>query len=186
MRAVAWVCAIAASTLLYAAPLQSAAPPGFTDTLVAAGFSVPTAMQFASDGRLFVLQQSGEVRIVKNGALLAAPFLSLTVDSSGERGLLGIAFDPAFVANQFVYLYHTVPGMPAHNRVTRFTANGDVAAPGSGVPILALDPLSGATHHNGGALNFGADGKLYVAVGDNGNGSNAQTLANRHGKILRI
>jgi glucose/arabinose dehydrogenase len=143
-------------------------------------------MEFAPDGRLFVCQQTGQLRIIKNGGLLATPFVSLTVDSFGERGLLGIAFDPDFVSNQFVYVYHTVPGTPAHNRVSRFTANGDVAVAGSETAILDLNNLSDATNHNGGAIHFGPDGKLYVAVGENANGGNAQTITNRLGKILRI
>jgi hypothetical protein len=85
-----------------------------------------------------------------------------------------------------VYVYHTVPGSPAHNRVTRFTADRDLARAGSAVAILDLDRLSGAQNHNGGALHFGPDGKLYVAVGENAERANAQSLSNRLGKMLRI
>jgi hypothetical protein len=108
------------------------------------------------------------------------------VDSSGERGLLGVAFDPNFNFNHYIYLYYTVPGTPAHNRVSRYTANGDVVVSGSGRVILELNSLSTATNHNGGAIHFGPDGKLYIAVGDNAQGSNAQNLGNLLGKILRI
>lgn len=160
-------------------------PAGFSESVVASGLSSPTAMQFAPDGRLFVCEQGGQVRVIKNGQLLPTPFVTLAVDSSGERGLLGIAFDPAFASNGFVYLYYTTP-TSAHNRISRFTANGDVAASSSEVEILNLEALSGATNHNGGAIDFGADGKLYVAVGDNANSANSQTLANRLGKMLRI
>ena len=113
-------------------------------------------------------------------------FVTLTVDSLGERGLLGVALHPNFASNGYVYLYHTVPGAPAHNRVTRFTADGDVALSGSAVPILDLDNLGNARNHNGGAIHFGKDGKLYVAVGENAQPANAQSLANRLGKILRL
>ncbi len=114
-------------------PVLSAAalPAGFTDTQVVTGLSSPTAMAIAPDGRIFVCQQEGQLRVVKNGALLATPFLSLTVSSGGERGLLGVAFDPDFAANQFVYVYYTTSTAPVRHRVSRFTANGDVAAPGS-------------------------------------------------------
>ena len=105
---------------------------------------------------------------------------------SGERGLLGIAFDPNFAGNNFIYLYYTVSTTPRHNRVSRFTANGDVVVPGSEQVILELDNLTSATNHNGGAIHFGPDGKLYIAVGENATPSNAQTLANMLGKILRI
>src|ERR1700716_3125635 len=160
-------------------------PSGFLETQIN-GLSSPTAMDFAPDGRLFVCLQGGNLRVIKNGVLLSTPFLTLTVDSSGERGLLGIAFDPNFATNNFVYVYYTVPGSPAHNRVSRFTANGDVAVAGSQMPILDLNNLSSAGNHNGGAIHFGPDGKLYIAVGENANGSNSQTLSNLLGKVLRI
>ncbi len=161
-------------------------PAGFTETQIAGGLSGPTAMEFAPDGRLFVCLQGGQLRVIKNGALLATPFLTVSVDSSGERGLLGIAFDPNFQTNHFIYIYYTMPSTPRHNRVSRFTANGDVAATNSELAILDLDNLSSATNHNGGAIHFGPDGKLYVAVGENANGANSQTLSNRLGKMLRI
>jgi glucose/arabinose dehydrogenase len=110
----------------------------------------------------------------------------LAVDAAGERGLLGVALHPNFPVNGHLYVYHTVPGTPAHNRVTRFTADGDLARPGSAAPILVLDDLAPATNHNGGAIHFGADGKLYVAVGENAQPASAQSLANRLGKLLRI
>ena len=75
-------------------------PTGFTEALVASGLNNPTAMQFAPDGRLFVCEQGGRLRVIKNGALLRTPFLTVTVSSSGERGLLGVAFDPNFAVNQ--------------------------------------------------------------------------------------
>ncbi|MGB9178032.1 MAG: PQQ-dependent sugar dehydrogenase, partial [Pyrinomonadaceae bacterium] len=167
-------------------------PSGFVETQVASGLAGPTAMAFAPDGRIFVCQQGGSLRVIKNGSLLATPFLTVTVDSNGERGLLGVAFDPNFAANRFIYIYYTVPapvGGSAHNRVSRFTAdaaNPDVAQAGSESPILDLDNLSNATNHNGGAIHFGPDGKLYVAVGENANAANARSLTNRLGKILRI
>jgi glucose/arabinose dehydrogenase len=161
-------------------------PAGFSETMIAGGLSRPTAMDFTPDGRLFVCLQGGSLRVIKNGGLLATPFLTRAVDSSGERGLLGVAFDPNFATNQFVYIYYTVPGSPAHNRVSRVTANGDVELANSEIVLMDLDNLSGATNHNGGAIHFGPDGKLYIAVGDNANAANAQTLGNRLGKVLRL
>ena len=143
-------------------------------------------MAFAPDGRLFVCLQSGQVQVInRDGVLQANPFLTLSVDSNGERGLLGMAFDPNFESNHYVYLYYTVHGSPAHNRISRFTANGNVAAANSEFVLVDLDNLS-ATNHNGGAIHFGPDGKLYAAVGDNANGTNSQSLSNRFGKILRF
>lgn len=166
--------------------LAATLPAGFTEQLVAGGLSSPTAMQIAPDGRIFICLQGGQLRVVKNGVLLATPFVTVAVNSSGERGLLGVAFDPNFATNQYVYVYYTATTPTIHNRVSRFTASGDVAMPGSEDPILDLETLSGATNHNGGAIAFGLDGMLYVAVGDNATSSNSQTLANRLGKMLRI
>ena len=90
------------------------------------------------------------------------------------------------MTNQYVYVYYTVPGSPAHNRLSRFTGNGDVAVAGSELILLELNNLSSATNHNGGALHFGLDGKIYIAVGENANSGNAQTLTNLLGKILRL
>src|SRR5262249_55176020 len=135
-------------------------PQGFTETVVATGLSEPTAMAEAPDGRIFVCEQAGKLRVIQNGQLLATPFVSLNVDSTNERGLLGVALDPNFESNQYVYLYYTVPGSPAHNQISRFTANGNVAVLGSEVDIFNLDPLSAATNHNGGAIHFGPDNRL--------------------------
>lgn len=161
-------------------------PADFGQVLVTNGISNPTVMAFAPDDRVFVAQQNGSLRVIKNGTLLAAPFVTLPVNSSGERGLIGIALDPDFATSNFLYLYYTVPGSPAHNRISRFTANGDIAQVGSEVVVLELDPLSSATNHNGGAMHFGKDGKLYVAIGENANSVNAQNLDTYHGKLLRI
>ncbi|MBK9401433.1 MAG: PQQ-dependent sugar dehydrogenase [Bacteroidetes bacterium] len=160
-------------------------PSGFTEVQVATGLSNPTVMTAAPDGRIFIAEQSGTLRIFKNGSLLSQSFVTLSVNSSGERGLLGIAFDPAFATNQYIYLYYTVSS-GANNRISRFTANGDVAVAGSEVVLLNLDPLTSATNHNGGTMQFGPDGKLYVGIGENANSANAQNLDTYHGKILRL
>jgi glucose/arabinose dehydrogenase len=161
-------------------------PAGFAESVFAGGLSAPTAMAFTPDGRLFVTQQGGALRVIKNGALLPTPFVTVTTTSSGERGLLGVAIDPGFASNHFVYVYYTATSPAVHNRVSRFTANGDVAVAGSELVIFELDNLSGATNHNGGALHFGPDGKLYFAAGENANPANAQTIGNVLGKIMRI
>jgi len=160
-------------------------PTGFNQVLVANGITNPTVMAFAPDGRLFVAQQGGALRVIENGVLLSTPFITLNVNSSGERGLLGIAFDPAFNTNHFIYLYYTLSS-GANNRISQFTANGNVVLPGSEVVVLDLDPLSTATNHNGGNIQFGLDGKLYVGIGENANPANAQDTNTYHGKILRI
>jgi glucose/arabinose dehydrogenase len=164
-------------------------PAGFTKTIVANGLTDASAVQETPDGRLFVLEEDGTVNVVKNGSLLSTPFIKLNVDNNGERGLLGIAFDPNFISNQYVYLYYTqnsTTGTGLRNKIIRVTANGDLALAGSEQTIFELDNVSTSTIHNGGAMLFGNDGKLYVAVGDNDNPTNAQNMSSLMGKILRI
>jgi glucose/arabinose dehydrogenase len=182
-QVMAWVLLICVSFI--SSSYSATLPEGFAESEVAGGMPSPTAMEFAPDGRLFVCQQNGQLRVIKNGALLPDPFMTITTDSTGERGLLGVAFDPGFATNQFLYVYYTAETPDTHNRVSRITANGDMALSGSEQPILDLENL-GASNHNGGAIHFGPDGMLYVAVGENAEPSMAQSLENRLGKILRI
>jgi len=162
-------------------------PAGFTrnETWVT-GLANATAFAQAADGRIFVAQQGGAIRVIKNGALLPTPFATVAVDSSGERGLIGIALHPDFAVNGFLYIYSTRTAGGAHNRISRFASNGDVAAAGSEIVLVDLPNLSSATIHNGGGMHFGADGKLYVGVGENGNSAQAQDLSNPFGKLLRF
>lgn len=175
--------------LIFIATISSSAqtlPPNFVQELVTAGIENPVAMAFAPDGRIFITEQGGKVRIVKNNTLLAEPFVFVDAGFEYERGLIGIAIDPDFVNNQYVYLYYTVKSIPAHNRISRFTANGDVAVEGSETIILELEDLNTAGLHNGGAMHFGPDGKLYVSVGDGVDANTSQDFDSYNGKILRI
>jgi glucose/arabinose dehydrogenase len=169
------------------------APAGFTKNEAwVSSLSAATAFAQAPDGRLFVAEQGGNLRIVlANGTLLPTPFLSIVVSgdfASTERGLLGVALHPNFPTSPFVYVYYTTGTVPIHNRVSRFTvnpSNPNVASVGSEVPILDLPNLV-ATNHNGGAIHFSTDGKLYVGVGDNANTATSQDLNSPLGKLLRI
>lgn len=165
-------------------------PTGFEANLLTTNLSYPTAMDFAPDGRLFVCEQQGNLRVFKNGVLLPDPFVQIAVSSAPsegtEDGLLGVTFDPGFATNQYLYVYYTARSPYLHNRVSRFTANGDTAVPGSEYVVLDLDALVTSIRHNAGAIHFGPDGKLYIAVGDNGLGANSQTKTNLLGKILRV
>lgn len=164
----------------------AALPEGFSASHYVTGLSgIATAMTWTPDGRLFIAQQNGALRVVKNGVLLATPFVTVTTSANGERGLLGVALHPQFATNGWVYLYYTSSTGGAHNRIVRYTASGDVAAGGETI-LVDLPNLSSATNHNGGALHFGADGKLYAAVGDNATGSNAQSMSTPFGKMLRF
>lgn len=148
------------------------------------GIGSTTAFGQAPDGRIFVCEQGGALRVVKGGVLLPTPFHQFTVDASGERGLLGVTFHPDFATNGWVYVYYTATTPTTHNVVVRVVANGDVST-GSETVIADLPSLV-ASNHNGGALHFGPDGKLYVGVGDNAVGSKAADPADPFGKILRF
>lgn len=166
-----------------------ALPARFSKSVVIRGLYAPTAMAFLPDGRVLVAEQAGTLRLIDHSQLQTTPYLTVRTTATGERGLLGVAVDPNFNRNHYVYVYYTVPGTPAHNRVRRFTqssSNANIAQTGSGATILDLDPLSSATNHNGGAIHFSSDGKLFVGVGENANSSNAQSLGTRLGKILRL
>jgi glucose/arabinose dehydrogenase len=159
-------------------------PPGFNQVLVAPGLTQPTTMTIAPDGRFFIVQQNGILKILKNGAILPQPFINLPVGTGGERGLLGVALDPSFSTNNYVYLYYTIPA-GTFNRVSRFTASGDTVVPGSELVLLDLDTLI-AVNHGGGHLDFGPDGKLYIATGENERPYLAQHMDSYLGKILRM
>lgn len=187
-------------------------PAGFTETLLTtnSNLSSPTAMEISPTGEVWVLEQSGNVKLVRNdGTTFTA--IDLVVDSAGERGLLGIAFAPNYDGSgpntDFVYLYYTTPranaGDPANNLVSRFTVTGagtDTPTLGSELIIRALPPedednnlgTDGDTNHNGGAIHFGPDGKLYVAVGDHNYDTSPQSahvsqiLTSPFGKMLRL
>ncbi len=163
---------------------------------VASGLNSPVAVTHAGDSRLFVVERPGYIRVIDdNGNLLATPFLNISgqVDSSsGEMGLLGLAFHPNYTTNGYFYVYYTRdPGAGLdRTRVARFqvSANPDVANPISEVVIMEFEqPFA---NHNAGDLHFGPDGYLYVASGDGGGGGDPQNNGQRSdtllGKLLRI
>ena len=167
------------------APAAVAAPPADfqTSLVIGDGLDGPSGFEIAPDGRIFILERSGKIKIVKDGELLPTPFADLPSENTGDRGLIGIAFDPEFgQTNHYVYFYYT--GHDLLNHLVRFSADQDVATNGP----IELFRTSSPSHelHVGGSIRFGPDGKLYFAVGDNGNGFLAQDLSNPHGKILRI
>lgn len=179
---------------------EGAVVAGFTESLVTNQVSTPTALAPLPDGRVIVLQKGGEVRVLQDGAPLPGSALTLDVCSTSERGLLGVALDPEFTANGRLFLYYTRPSASAPggcvNRVSRFLMSGNSIDPVS--EVVLLDNIgSPAGNHNGGDLEVGNDGFLYVAVGDGGTdprgnsgsaGSNdaAQDRSLLNGKILRI
>ncbi len=175
-----------AATLVFALVLRATTlPSGFVEARLPFDLQFPATMTVAPDGRVFVGERVGRLRVFKNDQLLPAPFVTLTVDTAGERGLVGVVLDPGFASNSYVYVYYTATTPTLHNRVSRFTANGDVAVPGSELVLMDLDDLV-ADQHNAGTMRFGADGMLYIACGDNYFSPNAQSLQTVKGKILRI
>ena len=170
--------------------LPLSVPSGFGVAQATSGLTNPTEMEIAPDGRIFVAQEEGTIRLVKNDVLLSTPVATLTgVDSYSERGLLGITVDPGFATNHYLYLYYTAGtnnSPTSHNRISRLTLNGDVAVPGSEAILLELPALGNALILMGGALHFGPDGKLYISVGDWALTANSQSLTGATGKILRI
>ncbi|HVQ17857.1 MAG TPA: PQQ-dependent sugar dehydrogenase [Actinomycetes bacterium] len=173
---------------------------GYSLSVVADGVYEPHALRLAPGGRLFLLQQTGKVRIVRHGRLLKKPALRLSdtslVSLKNSAGLLSIAFPPGFAkaTTQHVYLLYThtptVDYPYRHNVVSRWTINGNVIDPAGEQILIHLDELKTgtgafATEHYGGDMEFGSDGKLYVTTGDLGTASNGQQLDTRSGKVLR-
>jgi glucose/arabinose dehydrogenase len=159
---------------------------------VASGLDFPLDVAAArSDAsRLYAAEKTGRIRVLRDGALLTAPFLDLSALVSGgeEQGLLGLAFHPSYPADPRFFVNYT--NLAGDTRVVsyRVSANPDVADPSSAVTILAVDqPFA---NHNGGALAFGPDGFFYVALGDGGGANdplgNGQSLATLLGKLLRL
>jgi glucose/arabinose dehydrogenase len=160
--------------------------PGFQEDLLVYGLRFPVAAEYAPDGRLFILEKGGNVRIFKNGELLTRPFLKVKVNDIFERGLLGLAFDPEFASNGYLYLYRSTVARNPKNRVERYTAAGDIAIAGSR-RVLVAGINSDTGQHNAGCIRFGPDGKLYVSTGDGGmNPALSQDLSSLNGKILRV
>lgn len=169
-------------------------PIGYYEVPIAEGIQAGAGLLAGPNGDAWVLEQTGTIKRFLRGSTAPDVILSIPVDSTGERGLLGgLLFGGSTGGETSIFLYYTVPadgGSAAFNRVSRFTVNttfaNDYSADlSSEQVILDLDPLSTDTTNNGGGL-MSVAGKLFVSTGDNGNPANAQSLDTRHGKILRI
>ncbi len=165
------------------------APASLKLTTVASGLDAPLFVTSPpGDARLFVVEQGGRIRVVKNGAVLSTPFLDVSggITSGGERGLLGLAFHPAYASNGRFFIYYNEPSGDVTIAERHVSSNPDVASGAS--TVLLTIPHRQAANHNGGMLAFGPDGKLYAGVGDGGAGQsdNGQRTTTLLGKILRI
>ena len=154
------------------------------------GLEIPWAVDLAPDGRLFVTERPGRVRIVRidgnTAALQPEPWATVQarVSTNTERGLLGIALDPRFSTNGFVYLYYSYSG-PGTSTLNRLVRMRDANGVGVDETVL-LDAIPGSLQHDGGRLKFGPDGMLYVTVGDGEVDARAQDNGSPNGKVLRV
>jgi hypothetical protein len=159
--------------------------------IVAGGLSSPLYLTApADDPRVFIVEQAGRIRIVENGQLLATPFMDITgrVLDGGERGLLSVAFHPAYASNGFFYVNYT--DNAGHTRIERYAVSGDRNRADTTTAALVLTINQPYANHNGGHQLFGPDGMLWIGTGDGGSGGdplgNGQNLNALLGKMLRI
>jgi glucose/arabinose dehydrogenase/PKD repeat protein len=182
-----------------------ALPPDFQDSLLA-NVGSPTGLAFTPDGRLLVTTQTGKLRVIQNGALLANAALDLTarICANSERGVLSVAVDPNFSVNRFIYLFYTLNksgGCPTSsvtnpiNRVSRFVLSDANTVDTSQEVVLVDNIPSPGGNHNAGDVHFGKDGFLYISTGDggwdpdSGSAGNNDAARDQHvlmGKILRV
>ncbi len=166
--------------------------PKISLTKVVGGLEQPVHITHAGDrsGRLFVVEQKGRIRIVKNGVLQSQPFLDITnrVSCCGERGLLSVAFPPNYASKKYFYVNYT--NKAGNTVVARYRLSGNPNVADSNSEQAVLRVKQPFANHNGGQLAFGRDGYLYIGMGDGGGGgdpqNNAQNPASLLGKLLRI
>jgi glucose/arabinose dehydrogenase len=168
----------------------TAAESVFRPVVVARGLDAPVQVTAprSEARRLYVVEQRGTIRVVQRGKLRAGNFLDVRseITSGGEQGLLGLAFDPKYATNRFIYVNYTDEA--GDTRVVRYKTNGTLALPASARELLRIDqPYA---NHNGGGLAFGPDDYLYVGTGDGGGGGDpenrAQNTQSLLGKMLRL
>ena len=158
-------------------------PPGFQETVLLGNIFELTSFEWTPNGDLWIITKSGGVRVLRAGATQTTNIASINVYSAGECGLLGLAVDPAFATNQFLYFYYTVPSNPPHNRVSRFQVVGNTL---QSETVLLNGPDLVSDFHQSGNVMFGLDGLIYISMGDNELGAVAQNKNTMLGKILRI
>jgi chitodextrinase len=162
----------------------------FQNEVLITGMNLPTALHFLPDGDMLILELGGKIWLVPAGTsqVAATPFLELTNIGglNNQQGLMGMTLDPDFENNHYYYVFYT-RGSPNRDRVSRFTVTDDHSGT---VPdsefVVYQDPRDAEAEHHGGALNFGGDGKLYITTGEQFGSSDAQSLTNPRGKLLRV
>jgi len=161
-------------------------PPDFKIEVLIRGLDTPWAVDFAPDGRIFITERPGRIRIFGGGRLLPEPWMTLEVAAVSEAGLMGLALDPQFAQNRFVYVAYTyrAPNGRLQNRLVRLRE--DQKSGNGSLDKVLIDNVAGANNHDGGRVKFGPDGKIYWTTGDAQTTRFAQDLRSLNGKILRL
>ena len=171
-----------------ASDVAVSAPAGFQPQTVVAGLNLPTSFAFAPDGRIFIAEKSGVVRVFKNGALLPTPLIDISakVNNYWDRGLIGMALDPNFASNGYIYLLYPYEATATDDaggktaRLSRYTVVGDTASPATETVLLGTNAGSACTQfpvgsdcipaewygHGVGDIQFGSDGSMFLSNGD--------------------
>ncbi len=153
--------------------------------VIAEQLTIPWGIAISPDGRMFITERLGTIRVIQDGKLLSEPLISFPIPTArrSEGGLLGIALDPNFSSNHYIYVYRTVTeDNRTYNQVIRLLEADNKAS----IDRIIIDNIPGSLTHDGGRIKVGPDQKLYITTGDAGNSSFAQDLDNLAGKILRI
>lgn len=185
-RAVFSLLLISASVACRPAGVLSEPAAGVEVEAVAGGLETPWAIVFAPDGRIFITERPGRIRVIKDGKLQGQPWMEIDAYEVSEAGLMGLALDPEFSRNRFVYAAYTYRDSSGRltNRLARLRED---PATGKGtMDKVLLDGVAGSNNHNGGRVKFGPDGKLYWTMGDAQNTRFSQNISSMNGKILRL
>lgn len=157
----------------------------------ATGFTNPVEITHAGDSRLFVVEQGGRIKIINpDGSVNATPFLNISsiITSGGERGLLGLAFHPAYASNGLFFVNYT--NTSGNTVIARYSVNSSNPNSANSTGTILMTITQPYINHNGGSIKFGSDGYLYIGMGDGGSGGDpgnrAQNINENLGKMLRI
>jgi glucose/arabinose dehydrogenase len=161
-------------------------PPDLKIEVLVRGLDTPWALDFAPEGRIFITERPGRIRIVEGGRLLPEPWITLDVAAVSEAGLMGLALDPQFAQNRYVYVAYTYRSANGRlqNRLVRLREDPKTSK--GNLDKVFIDNVAGSNNHDGGRVKFGPDGKLYWTTGDAQTTRLAQRLSSLNGKILRL